>query len=500
VFGIGDWVKDVITGLMNAGVDLVTTVVMLSLKRLLDMLSATVFRSPDVTGLPQVSYVSGQAQIAANACMGLAVMVAGVLVMARGGAEDRYTVKAMLPRVLVGFAAANLATPMVSALIGAANALTAGLSAQVLAGDSFTELRRVVVDAATDPAIALVLLVGRIFVVILVAGLFLTWLSRIAVLLVLAGVAPVALACHAFVATEPVARLWWRSLVGTLTVQVVQSTALQLAVAVLLVPGANLPALGLPHDGSGLLNIMIAAFVLWMVWRVPTFLQRNFGVNQTRGQSLMGYVVRVVLVQQVMRAAGLAMRGGRRAVAGPRPPTTHQHYHVHVRPGRVMQAPRPRPRRQPPRPGPAAFSNAPTVHTPLPAPAGTNGPIRFSHAPRPDTPGAARRGTARPEFSDPAVPARPRRAPAARPEPVRFSHAPAPAAPRRRPPAVPAALVFSDAPRPQAAARRPPAPSTPVFRPPAPPRSTPPARLVSATRSSYPPPGTSRVPPVRRKE
>jgi len=41
------------------------------------------------------------------------------------------------------------------------------------------------------------------------------------------------------------------------------------AVATLLVSDANLPALGLPKDPTGLLNMLIAALLLWLVIRIP---------------------------------------------------------------------------------------------------------------------------------------------------------------------------------------------------------------------------------------
>jgi hypothetical protein len=341
---VDGFVDDVIAGLLTEVLDGLTSATLWALVWVLDLLSGTMFRSPDVTVLPQVRHVSGQAQVAANAVLVLAVTVAGVLAMVRGESE-RYQLKELLPRMLVAFAAANLGTPLIGFAIDAANALTAALTAQFGGESSVDGLRRVIVGAGSDPRQLLLVLVVREVVLFLLVALLFTWLGRIAILLVLAATGPLALVCHAFVATEPVAQLWWRSLAGALLAQVLQAVTVHIAVAVLLSPGANLPALGLPADPTGLLNLLIAVFVLWTAIRIPAWLSRHLGVGQSRAASTLGYVVRVMVVQQALRAAGVAIGGRRTAarVVGSRSPATHLHQHagashlhrhVHVHPGR----------------------------------------------------------------------------------------------------------------------------------------------------------------------
>jgi hypothetical protein len=329
------WIKDLISGLIGAVLDALTSATQAALNWVLGLLSATVFSSPNVTALPQVTYVAGHAQLAANACMALIVMVAGILVMTHGGVQERYSLKDLLPRMVIGFVAANMALPIVSVVIAGANALT-----NVLAGDSFTsqdsfdQIRRVVFDTTTDPAMFIVALVLRELALWMLIGLVITWLGRLSVLLVVAGTGPVALMCHALPQTEPLAHIWWRSLVGCLAVQVLQAVTLHMAVATLLSSDANLPALGLPHDPTGLLNMLIACFLLWLVIRIPKWVARNFGGTAGRGVSLLGSVVRVVLVQQALRAVGLRggtlLGRGKPAARGLRPPATHLHSHQHT--------------------------------------------------------------------------------------------------------------------------------------------------------------------------
>jgi len=350
---MGGWIKDLIAGLIETVLNALTSATQAALNWVLGLLSAAVFSSPDVTVLPQVSYVSGRAQLVANAFMVLIVMVVGLLAMTHGSVQERYSLKELLPRMLIGFLAANMAIPAVRAVITGANALTDALTGDTFTSqDSFDQIRRVIAGASTDQATFIVALVMSLLALWMLVMLIITWLGRLTVLLVVAGTGPVALMCHALPQTDPVARIWWRSLFGALAVQVLQAVTLNMAVATLLSPDANLPALGLPHDPTGLLNLLITCFVLWLVIRIPRWVARNFGGNAARAGTILGYVVRVVVVQQLLSAIGL--RGGRpfgrRGVpSGPRPPATHSHQHanshqhlhqhVHLHP--------PRPPRQP---------------------------------------------------------------------------------------------------------------------------------------------------------
>ena len=359
---MGDWIKDIIAGLVDAVLNTLTTATMTALNWVLGLLSSTVFTSPDVTGLPQVKFVAGDAQIAANACMVLVVMVAGILAMTHGSVQDRYSIKELLPRLVIGFTAANLSAPIVSGVITAGNALTQSMAGQRFnSADSFNQIKRVITDTTTDPSMFIVALVLRELALWMLVLLVITWLGRLSVLLITAGVAPVALMCHALPQTEPVARIWWRTLIACLAVQVLQAVTLYMAVATLLSPQANLPALGLPHDPTGLVNLLIACFLLWLVIRIPKWVARNFGGPAARGGNILGYIVRVVLVQQALGAIGLRGgklfgrgRGGAGAGAGARgvrqPAThlhshqhtnSHLHQHLHVHPGRPPANPTP---------------------------------------------------------------------------------------------------------------------------------------------------------------
>ena len=198
-----DWTKDFISGLVNAVLNLLTSATQAALNWVLGLLSSTVFTSPDVTTLPQVRFVAGDAQVAANACMVLVVMVAGIIAMTHGSVQDRYTIKELLPRLVIGFAAANLSTLIVSGVIQAGNALTDALAGHRFnSTDAFDQIKRVITDTTTDPSMFLVALVLRELALWMLVGLVITWLGRLGVLLIVAGVAPVALTCHALPQTD----------------------------------------------------------------------------------------------------------------------------------------------------------------------------------------------------------------------------------------------------------------------------------------------------------
>ncbi|HEU5110289.1 MAG TPA: hypothetical protein VFT95_17245 [Micromonosporaceae bacterium] len=94
---------------------------------LLTFRTAHIFVSPDVTVLPQVRAIAGRSAVAVDACYGLAILTAGIAVMASGSVEVRYGVKELVPRLVVGFVMANFALPLCSALIEVANAVTVAM-------------------------------------------------------------------------------------------------------------------------------------------------------------------------------------------------------------------------------------------------------------------------------------------------------------------------------------------------------------------------------------
>ncbi|MEJ3741816.1 conjugal transfer protein TrbL family protein [Actinomycetes bacterium KLBMP 9797] len=295
---------------------LLAKAVLASLNALWGLLATTAFTSPDVTVLPQVAAITSKAQTVVNVSFVLAVITAGITVMTHETVQVRYGIGELLPRLVVGFIASNFSTPLCKQLIVTANALTRALTGEgVGSQDSFAHLLRVITDAMEDPANAFLLAVIGLILAGLTAMLLVTWLVRIGVLIVLVGIAPVALACHATPYTDGAARLWWRSILGLLATVLLQALALHTTLDIFLSSDANLPALGLPQD-TGILNLFIIICLLWTVVKIPG-LMRRYVMGGGGQHNIAGLLVRMVLVQQLSRVFRIPRfgRGSRAAAA-----------------------------------------------------------------------------------------------------------------------------------------------------------------------------------------
>jgi hypothetical protein len=59
------WIKNIINGMIDAVLNTITSATLAALNWVLNLLNDNVFHSPDMTGLPQVIYLSSRAQLAA---------------------------------------------------------------------------------------------------------------------------------------------------------------------------------------------------------------------------------------------------------------------------------------------------------------------------------------------------------------------------------------------------------------------------------------------------
>jgi hypothetical protein len=298
--GILTWFAKTILGALNA---------------LWDLLSATVFVSPDVTQLPQVTAFASTSLGIVNACYVLAFLWVAILVMGRDTIQAKYGPGELIPRLIIGLIAANFAIPVCSTLIGLANAVTAALTSQdITAPGSMQHLRTTTASALNNqngasPASFLLLLIG-LLIAVLVAILVVQWIIRLGVLVVAVGIAPIALALHGTPQTEGAAKLWWRTILATLGTVVMQAVALHTTLSIFLNPNTNLPVLGLPGDPGAVMNLLIVVCLLWGIIKIPAMMRRY--VTQGR-PSAMGMIFRIVLVQQLTRGISRAFSSGRGA-------------------------------------------------------------------------------------------------------------------------------------------------------------------------------------------
>ncbi|MGX4657868.1 conjugal transfer protein TrbL family protein [Micromonospora sp. SCSIO 07396] len=288
---------------LDQALDWLTTAVLACLTAIFDLITGILLHTPKVTALPQVQALTGRSVWIVDTVFVLAFVAAGVLVMVAGGGEQsRYTVKDLLPRLVVGFTAAHFSQLACAQLIDVANALTAAISE---AGPddtgAFTAIRTHL-TAAQDHMVPLLFLVLVLIIAVLVVTTAFQVIGRFVALLVMTAVAPLALACHALPQTDPFARLWWRSYTGCLAIPVAQAFFLTAGEQTLLDPEAMLPVFGLPVDPGGTLNLLVVVVLLWTTVKIPTLMARWAGQSGRGTTNMLGAVVRVVVVQQLSRA------------------------------------------------------------------------------------------------------------------------------------------------------------------------------------------------------
>src|SRR6266550_782284 len=152
----------------------------------LSAIGGLLFATPSFDRIPEVQELWTLVRNMADGLLVLAVIAAGVLVMASGTFSSRYSAKLLVPRVALAAVAANASLVLAGALIQLENGMAQGL--------------------------------------LLVA----VSIGRDVVLLIATVLAPLALVTYALPQTEELARLWWRVYGALLFVQVVQAVLVQI--------------------------------------------------------------------------------------------------------------------------------------------------------------------------------------------------------------------------------------------------------------------------------
>ena len=138
--------------------------------------------------------------------------------------------------------------------------------------------------------------------------------------IVLVAAAPLVVMWHALPQTDGVARWWWRSLAGLLSIQIIQALVLAVAVEILL-PGppeggqedAALQVLGFAN--SGWVTLLVLGALLWVLVKVPGWVWSMIRIGGG-GRTLLGSAVRAAIVWKtggLLRGAltaGKATRSG----------------------------------------------------------------------------------------------------------------------------------------------------------------------------------------------
>jgi hypothetical protein len=279
---------------------------------LLAFLTSSIFLSPDVTVLPQVTTIAGKATLVVNACYILAVLAAGIASMAGGSVEMRYGIKDLVPRLVVGAVLSNVAVPLCRVLIEIANSLTVSMVGTAAPTTEAANMARTrVLAAISDRNNAVLALIIGLLIVWLMFTLITGWIVRVGVLVILAGLAPVAMACYGTPWTQAAAQLWWRSLLGCLGTATLQAVAFSTGIQLITDPDANLPEL-LLLPGSDSVNLFLIVVLLWITIKIPGMM-RKFATRQGQTTNVAGVILRSVLVQSVTSRLpfGRGVRGRR---------------------------------------------------------------------------------------------------------------------------------------------------------------------------------------------
>ena len=286
---------------LTAILEVLAELLLASLKALFEVITKILLVTPDVTALPQVQALTGRAVWVVDTVFVLVFLTVGILTMTSGGDErSRYTVKDLLPRCVVGFIAAHFSQLIAGKLIEVANALTQALTEQDPNRNTALQQMQDHVTTAGEPG-GLLIVVCLAIILFLVAATACSVIVRFVVAMLLAAGGPIALACHALPQTDPIARLWWRSLIGVLAVPVLQGCVLMAAQWMLLDPGVMLPLVGLPVDPGSVFNLFVVMVLLWTCVKVPG-LVRRYATDGAGSTNVLGAVARVVVVQQISRA------------------------------------------------------------------------------------------------------------------------------------------------------------------------------------------------------
>ena len=226
----------------------------------LSAIGGLLFATPPFDRIPEVAQLWMLVRNIADALFVLAVIAAGVLVMASGTFESRYTAKLLVPRVALAALAANASLLIAGALIRLENAIVLGLLGDEPGSAVAQQLAAMLAGPAEGQFVGILVAVAAA-----VLGLLLVAISigRDVVLLIATVLAPLALATYALPQTDELARLWWRVYSALLFVQVVQAVLVLVGLELL----RHTDWLGGPVPD--LVAGLVLVSVLYLLFRLP---------------------------------------------------------------------------------------------------------------------------------------------------------------------------------------------------------------------------------------
>jgi hypothetical protein len=264
-----------------------------------DLFGNTVLSTPEFTTDPRLVDLWLVSWAVANTVFVLLILGAGALGMAHETLQTRYTVKELLPRLVVAWVAANASLVFARVAIGFANALSGAFVSEGIGFEGVASVLKLTVTAAMVGGPSLLTVLVALVAVVFSVCLICTAIVRACTIVVLVAAAPLFLVGYALPQTEGAAQLWWRSLFACLGVQVGQAVIVTTAVRVFFAaPEGNL--LALPH--SALMDLLVVVCLLWLALRIPSYATRLVFQSRRNPMSAVRYHV-----------VGRAMRAGTKA-------------------------------------------------------------------------------------------------------------------------------------------------------------------------------------------
>jgi len=219
------------------------------------------FQTPTYDSIPEVGRAWALVRDVTDGLFVLALLAAGVMVMASGTLESRYSAKALIPRIVLAAIAANASLALCGGLIKLDNALINGVVGPDPGTTTFGQLATMVQGphAADQVVGSLVGLAAAVLAILLVA----LYIGRDVVLLVATVLSPLALATYALPQTDEIARIWWRVFTALLFVQVIQTILVEVGVELL----RHTNWLGGPM--SDLTSGLVLITLLYLLFKLP---------------------------------------------------------------------------------------------------------------------------------------------------------------------------------------------------------------------------------------
>jgi hypothetical protein len=229
------------------------------------LVGRTLLSTPQIVGEANVRSYWQLCLGVADALLVLVVIAGGVLVMSHETLQSSYALKEILPRLLVAAIAANASLAISGQMIAFANVLSTGLlGSGVDPEQAGHTLELLVFHSIADGGIFLILL--GVACVVLAVALLVLYLVRASLIVLAVLAAPICLLGHGLPQTERLARLWWRVMIGALSVQVAQALTLAATVHVFFASGHSVLGVG---TGGSLIDLLLVLCLFWVLMRIP---------------------------------------------------------------------------------------------------------------------------------------------------------------------------------------------------------------------------------------